>query len=141
MYILCFQHEEVIEKTLVMASANGGKTSLYESLKQAGATTILESLQAQVKMRDGEITQLQVGTTGTGQNEGRRNNTTSGGYKSTGTGQNAGRRNNTTSGGYKSTGTGQNAGRKNNQLQVGIRVSTSISQYLNLINNSTLGQL
>jgi hypothetical protein len=54
------QHEEVMEKTLILATANGGKASLYESLKQAGATTILESLQAQVKMRDGEITQLQV---------------------------------------------------------------------------------
>ncbi|KAK2152748.1 hypothetical protein LSH36_320g05005 [Paralvinella palmiformis] len=53
------QHEEVLEKTLMLATANGGKTSLYESLKQAGATTILENLQAQLKMRDGEIAQLQ----------------------------------------------------------------------------------
>ena len=44
----------------MLATANGGKTSLYESLKQAGATTILENLQAQLKMRDGEIAQLQV---------------------------------------------------------------------------------
>ena len=44
----------------MLATANGSKTTLYESLKQAGATTILENLQAQLKMRDGEIAQLQV---------------------------------------------------------------------------------
>lgn len=55
--------EEVLEKTLMMASVNGNKTtSLYESLRHTGAANLLENLQAQLKMKEGEILQLQVST-------------------------------------------------------------------------------
>ncbi len=54
----------MFEKSLMMASSNGNKTSLYETLRHTGAATLLESLQSQLKMKEGEITQLQVsGTT------------------------------------------------------------------------------
>ena len=47
--------------TPTSASFSSAKTSLYESLRQgAGAATLVESLQAQVKQQDGEIAQLQV---------------------------------------------------------------------------------
>jgi hypothetical protein len=36
------------------------KTSLYESLRQSGASNLLENLQSQLKLREGEIAQLQV---------------------------------------------------------------------------------
>lgn len=38
---------------------NTQKTSLYESLRQSGATNLLENLQSQLKLREGEIIQLQ----------------------------------------------------------------------------------
>lgn len=43
----------------MIASTNGNKTSLYDSLRQSGASTLMENLQAQLKMREGEIQQLQ----------------------------------------------------------------------------------
>ncbi len=54
------QSEDVLERTLQLAIANGNRTSLYESLRTSGATTLVENLQSQLKMREGEITQLQV---------------------------------------------------------------------------------
>ena len=53
----------MFEKTLMLTSANGSKANLYESLRQTGAATLIESLQSQLKMKEGEITQLQVRTT------------------------------------------------------------------------------
>lgn len=38
----------------------GPKVSVYESLRQSGAAAIMENLQAQLKLREGEIAQLQV---------------------------------------------------------------------------------
>ncbi|KAJ8318853.1 hypothetical protein KUTeg_003944 [Tegillarca granosa] len=40
-------------------SVGGAKTSLYESLRQSGAANLLENLQSQLKLREGEIVQLQ----------------------------------------------------------------------------------
>ncbi|KAK7448398.1 hypothetical protein BaRGS_00040102 [Batillaria attramentaria] len=37
----------------------GMKTSLYDSMRQSGATVLVENLQAQLKLREGEISQLQ----------------------------------------------------------------------------------
>lgn len=48
-----------MDKSFVL-TPNGGKTSLYDSLRQTGAATLLENLQSQVKQQDGEIVQLQV---------------------------------------------------------------------------------
>ena len=43
-----------------MSSPNGSKPSLYESLRHTSAAALLESLQSQLKQREGEIVQLQV---------------------------------------------------------------------------------
>ena len=53
------QQEELLEKTLMIASTNGSRTSLYESLRNTGASTLLENLQSQLKQREGEVHQLQ----------------------------------------------------------------------------------
>jgi cell division protein FtsB len=46
---------------MIMASSNNGsKLSLYDSLRQNNATALVESLQAQLKQREGEISQLQA---------------------------------------------------------------------------------
>ena len=45
---------------MATVGTNGNKMSLYDSLRQSGATTLLENLQSQLKQRNGEITQLQV---------------------------------------------------------------------------------
>jgi len=56
----CLQ-DEMLERTLMATvGTNGNKMSLYDSLRQSGATTLLENLQSQLKQRDGEITQLQA---------------------------------------------------------------------------------
>lgn len=44
----------------VASTSNGNKSSLYESLRQGGAASLLESLQSQLKQKEGEINQLQV---------------------------------------------------------------------------------
>ena len=44
----------------MVASANGNKPSLYESLRHTSAATLLENLQSQLKQKEGEIVQLQV---------------------------------------------------------------------------------
>ncbi len=60
-YIFSTLQEEILEKTLMVASANGNKPSLYESLRHTNAASLLENLQSQLKQREGEIIQLQVG--------------------------------------------------------------------------------
>ena len=42
------------------ASANGNKPSLYESLRNTSAASLLENLQSQLKQKEGEIFQLQA---------------------------------------------------------------------------------
>ncbi len=44
----------------MVASSNGNKPSLYESLRHTNATALLENLQSQLKQKEGEIVQLQV---------------------------------------------------------------------------------
>lgn len=44
----------------MLSSANGSKQSLYEALRQSGAANLLENLQSQLKLREGEIVHLQV---------------------------------------------------------------------------------
>ena len=41
-------------------SGNLSRLSLYDSLRQAGATSVMENLQSQLKQREGEVQQLQV---------------------------------------------------------------------------------
>ncbi|CAH1794163.1 unnamed protein product [Owenia fusiformis] len=57
--IMPLSQEEVLERTLMLASSNGNKASLYDSLRQTGAATIMENLESQLKLREGEILQLQ----------------------------------------------------------------------------------
>uniref|UniRef100_T1IQY9 TATA element modulatory factor 1 TATA binding domain-containing protein n=1 Tax=Strigamia maritima TaxID=126957 RepID=T1IQY9_STRMM len=53
-------HEDLLDHSLIMtSSANGSKFNLYEALRSNSATSVLENLQSQLKMREGEIAQLQ----------------------------------------------------------------------------------
>jgi len=46
---------------LLMAAVNGSRMSLYDSLRQTNsAATLIESLQSELKQREGEVLQLQV---------------------------------------------------------------------------------
>lgn len=45
--------------TLALTSPGAG-LSLYESMRTSGAASFMENLQSQLKMKDGEIAQLQV---------------------------------------------------------------------------------
>lgn len=49
-----------MDRSFTMTSPNGSKMSLYETLRQTGAATLVENLQSQLKLREGEISQLQV---------------------------------------------------------------------------------
>lgn len=40
----------------------GGRQSVYESIRGASGSTIIENLQSQLKLRQGEISQLLVGS-------------------------------------------------------------------------------
>ena len=52
----------LLEKSLLPTSTNN-KLSLYDSMRQSGAVSILvENLQSELKLREGEIAQLQVST-------------------------------------------------------------------------------
>jgi chromosome segregation ATPase len=55
------QQSDVNEKMFLMStSVNGSRMSLYDSLRQStNATTLIESLQSELKQREGEIQQLQ----------------------------------------------------------------------------------
>lgn len=63
MSISTLSQDDLLEKSLLMAAvastSNGNKSSLYESLRQGGAASLLESLQSQLKQKEGEINQLQ----------------------------------------------------------------------------------
>ena len=46
---------------LIMAAVNGSRMSLYDSLRQTNsAASLIESLQSELKQREGEVLQLQV---------------------------------------------------------------------------------
>lgn len=51
--------QEELDRSFYLQSANGNKQSLYEALRQSGAANLLENLQSQLKLREGEITHLQ----------------------------------------------------------------------------------
>ncbi|KAL5017812.1 hypothetical protein ScPMuIL_003534 [Solemya velum] len=51
--------QDDMEKNLYLSSPNGSKPTLYDTLRQAGATNLLENLQSQLKLKEGEIVQLQ----------------------------------------------------------------------------------
>lgn len=54
-------HQEELDRSFTLPHTPGvAKQSLYESLRQSGAANLLENLQAQLKLREGEITHLQV---------------------------------------------------------------------------------
>lgn len=61
--ISALSQDDLLEKSLLIAAvastSNGNKSSLYESLRQGGAASLLESLQSQLKQKEGEINQLQ----------------------------------------------------------------------------------
>jgi hypothetical protein len=46
---------------MLLMAAYGSRASLYDSVRQQGsATSLIESLQSELKQREGEIAQLQV---------------------------------------------------------------------------------
>ena len=52
--------QEESEGHLMMAM--GPKISLYDTMRQSGAAPLVENLHSQLKLKEGEISQLQVGT-------------------------------------------------------------------------------
>ena len=52
--------QEEGEGHLMMAV--GPKISLYDTMRQSGAAPLVENLHSQLKLKEGEISQLQVGT-------------------------------------------------------------------------------
>ncbi|KAK7112682.1 TATA element modulatory factor-like isoform X3 [Littorina saxatilis] len=44
----------------MMATPSGPKTSLYDSMRNSGASALMENLHSQLKLREGEISQLQA---------------------------------------------------------------------------------
>ena len=62
--------DDLLERALMQgggSSSNLSRLNLYESLRTAGATSLLENLQSQLKQREGEVQQLQVGAAKVGQ--------------------------------------------------------------------------
>ena len=50
--------QEELDRSFTLSTPNGNKQSLYEALLQSGATNLLENLQSQLKLCEGEITHL-----------------------------------------------------------------------------------
>ena len=48
-----------MERSFVL-SPKASSASLYESMRNSGAASLMENLQSQLKQKDGEIVQLQV---------------------------------------------------------------------------------
>jgi len=58
---MCCSQAELADKMLLMAAVNGNRMSLYDSLRQTNsAASLIESLQSELKQREGEVLQLQV---------------------------------------------------------------------------------
>ena len=58
---VCQSQTELADKMLLMAAVNGSRMSLYDSLRQTNsAASLIESLQSELKQREGEVLQLQV---------------------------------------------------------------------------------
>lgn len=51
--------QDELDRSFILSTPNGNKQSLYEALRQSGASNLLENLQSQLKMREGEIMHLQ----------------------------------------------------------------------------------
>ena len=59
--LIYFQADFNDRMFLMTSSAVGSRASLYDSLRQSGsASSLIESLQSELKQREGEISQLQV---------------------------------------------------------------------------------
>jgi len=59
---ICFTQDDYSDHslgTMTMSMSMSG-TNLYEAARLSGGSSILENLQSQLKLREGEITQLQV---------------------------------------------------------------------------------
>ncbi|KAK6171346.1 hypothetical protein SNE40_019555 [Patella caerulea] len=57
---LSLPQEDLLERSLILSPPNNSnKVSLYEQLRHSGATALIEGLQSQLKLREGEIVQLQ----------------------------------------------------------------------------------
>ena len=58
---VCYLQAELTDKMLLMAAVNGNRMSLYDSLRQTSSgASLIESLQSELKQREGEVLQLQV---------------------------------------------------------------------------------
>ncbi|XP_076845353.1 TATA element modulatory factor isoform X2 [Brachyhypopomus gauderio] len=55
-----FSQDDTLEHTLGTMAGALGPGSLYEAARLGGGSSVLENLQAQLKLREGEITQLQL---------------------------------------------------------------------------------
>lgn len=61
-YFICLQDDSLDHSLSTMAmSVSMSGTNLYEAARLSGGSNIIENLQSQLKLREGEIAQLQVG--------------------------------------------------------------------------------
>lgn len=54
------QQEDSLDQSLSTMSVSMSGTNVYEAARLSGGSSIMENLQSQLKLREGEITQLQV---------------------------------------------------------------------------------
>ena len=45
---------------MLLSGTNGSRLSLYDSMRYSGTATVVENLQTELKLREGEIQQLQA---------------------------------------------------------------------------------
>lgn len=60
MFILIHPQEDSLDHSLTTMSVSMSGTNLYEAARLSGGSSIIENLQSQLKLREGEIAQLQV---------------------------------------------------------------------------------
>lgn len=58
--ILIRPQEDSLDHSLTTMSVSMSGTNLYEAARLSGGSSIIENLQSQLKLREGEIAQLQV---------------------------------------------------------------------------------
>lgn len=54
------QQEDSLDQSLSTMSVSMSGTNVYEAARLSGGSSIMENLQSQLKLREGEIVQLQV---------------------------------------------------------------------------------
>lgn len=55
------QQDDSLDQSLSTMSVSMSGTNVYEAARLSGGSSIMENLQSQLKLREGEIVQLQVG--------------------------------------------------------------------------------